>query len=776
MSNTAQRNFSSGELAPSLWGRTDTARYYAGLRTCRNFMVLKSGGAENRPGSELVGAVAGNSVTRLIPFVFNESQAYALEFTDHLVRFIRDGGYIGGSIPYSVSTPYAAADLAGLRYVQSADVLTLVHPLYPPATLNRLAEASWTFTNPTFAPGISAPTGLDIHPSTMGGAVNPVYGFVVTAVDSVTGQESYPSSHVSYVSDGNTNRTLTWNAVAGASEYNLYKSQSMIGSLVTDYGFIGSTGTTTFFDNTITPDILNRAPVPRNPFAGAGNYPTAVSYYQGRLIFGGSLNNPQTVYTSRSADYYNFTVSSPSQDDDALTFALQSRKVSTIQHLHTTDTLLPFTTGGEWIVRGDSSGVLRPTDINALNYAEHGCSSVAPLQIDSRILYVQSRQSLIRDLKRDYYYGYLGADLTILSTHLFNGHQIVDWAYQESPQSIVWCVRDDGILLGLTDVADQQMLAWHRHDTLGTYENVCAVPEGDIDALYCVVNRRGVRYVERFVPRFFEDVQDCAFMDASLSYDGRNANASLALTLTGGTNWTYDEPLTLNASGAVFSAGDVGNVYALTGSDGTVIRLTVQTFSSSIVVTGIPQQTVPVSMRGIPTTTWSRAVDQVGGLDHLEGQSVAVFADGYVVASPNNPAITPVVVTGGIATLDRPYSYIHVGLPFVSDLETLAIDSPQGGSIQVKKTLINQLTLIVASSRGVFAGQNAPPDDGTAGLVEFKQRNQEPYNVPVSLLTGTIQMNIPTAWDVNGHVFVRQVDPIPMSILSVVPTGNIPSP
>ena len=775
MANVRQLSFAKGEIAPALYARTDQAAYATGLRTCRNFIVQRTGGVTNRPGTELVGPCIVGTITRLLPFEFNNDQTYVLEFSDHLIRFIRDGAYVlSTGTPYSIACPYSQSELFELQIAQSADVVTITHKNHPTADLARFADNSWTYTPKTFAPAISAPTGVAVNDATHASSQ-----WVVTAVDEKTGQESYPSTSVG----GTFNvanrlsyqpRQITWTAVSGASSYNVYKGQ-YDGTVRTDLGFVGSTSLPVFYDNATNPDMLNRAPVARNPFSGSGTYAGAVTYCQGRLVLGGSTSEPSTVWTSRSADYNNFTVSSPSQDDDALTLTLVSDKVPAVQHLIEHGSLLAFTSVGEFAIQGDVNDILRPTDLVPRRFSTHGSSLLAPISIDTRVLYVQARQSIVRDIIKDPFYGYKGSDLTVLSSHLFDGHTLVDWAYQEVPHSVVWCVRDDGVLLGLTDMAEQQILAWHRHDTTnGTFESVCVIPEGNEDAVYVVVNRNGKRYVERFASRFFENVEDAILTDATLTYDGRNTNALKSMTLTGGTEWSYDEVLTLTCSLAEFAAGDVGNQIFLTGSDGSVIRFTIGAFSSSLVVTGFAQKTVPTALQGIGTSTWSRAVDVVTGLQHLEGQAVSIFADGFVVSSPNNPAIDTKIVGGGTVQLDKPYAVIHVGLPITSDFETLDIDRPEGPSMKERKSLINRLGLEVYESRGVFAGSTEPTDAGTGGLIEYKARQSETYGQPVSLATDTIQINVLAEWNSRGRVFVRQVDPVPLTILAAIPTGYLP--
>ena len=692
----------------------------------------------------------------------------------------------GGTVAelYTISTPYVEADLFDLRFVQSADIVTIVHPSYAPRELSRTAHTSWTLSTISFAPEIAAPSsGLT---GTQNGATgSTVYKYVITTIASETYEESLASTTIT-VSNGNAtlsatnNISLDWNAVSGDQEYNVYKLQDGI------YGFIGVAGvagTGAFVDIGYDPDTNDTPPVARNPFNATGDYPSTVTYFQQRLAFANTDNDPEKIWMSRTGFFHNFTVSSPITDDDAVTFTAAGRQVNEVRHLLDLGGLIINTVSSEISAEGANSSAITPTSPPFIKFNSYnGSSNVAPILIGNNALYIQGRGSLVRDLGFDYQVdGYRGGDLTIYSAHLVDGYTIIDWAYQQIPHSIVWAVRDDGVLLGLTYVKEQEMLAWHRHDfgEDAYVESVCVVPEGSEDRVYVVVNRiinsREVRYIERLSIRDQADVKDYTFMDCFLSYDGRNTTAT-TMTLSGGTTWAYDEAITITASSAFFSSSEVGNAIHLVGANGDIIRFTLETYSSTTVMTGKPHMTVPVSMRSVAISEWTRAVDSVSGIWHLEGQTVSVFADGFVVGSPNNSSYETVTVSNGQITLEQPYGVIHVGIPITMDVETLDIDSTQSGPLVNKNKIIQEVTLYAESSRGGFVGAKPPSDDTTdplEGLTEIKIRDDEGYDDPVSLTTGRMEVIIKPEWNSNGRVFVRQVDPLPMKILSISPTGII---
>lgn len=855
MSTVIQRAFSGGEITPALWARNDVAKHATGLKTCRNFCVVKHGGAYNRPGTGFIGEVKDSSKTiKMVPFIFNAEQTYVLEFGDLYMRVIRNGIYqydltltitgitnasqavlsytgtdpangeevyistVAGAMGnfvngrnfkianvnagantlellymdgtpvdstlfgayasagtakrvYTITTPYLEADLAELQYSQSNDVITLTHRGYKVQRLSRSGHTSWTIADEIFAPTQAAPTA----PGNTGGGPGSAADWVITAIAEDTYEESLASVATTSAAAPTSGSPLTvsWTLAAGALEYNVYRKLNGV------YGFIGVARGTSFIDDGIDPDTTITPPDARDPFSSANNYPGTSGYAQQRQIFANLYSDTEKVLTSKSGAFRNMSISSPLQDDDAVTFNLAGVKVNAVQHILDLDGLIIFTSGAEVQILGDSNGVLRPGQVNPRNKSYWGSSSIKPVVIGNTALFVQARTTVIRDLYNDSIEGFKGNDLTVYSSHLFEDYTIVDFTYQQIPNSTAWAVRSDGTLLGLTYIREQQFLAWHRHDTNGEIENVVSVPEGSEDALYiCVkrtINGATKRYVERFKNRRVTDIVDAAFMDSSLTYDGRNTGP-ITMTISG-SGWTPTDNLTMTASASFFTANDVGNQIFLYDPAGTVVRFTITGFTSDLIVTGYPHMNVPVTLQSLPQTTWSRAISALKGLWHLEGQDISVFGDGFVVANPNNVAYTVVTVTNGIAQLSKPYAVAHAGEPFTSDIETLDIDSNQTETMVDKKKLITEVIVYVRDSRGFWAGTKDPESDSVFNeiLKETKLRNNETMNEPIALRTAAVPVKVTATWNLPGHVFVRNTDPIPLDILAIAPKGFIPA-
>ena len=758
--HTIQPSFSGGELAPSLHARVDLAKYATGLKTCRNFFVQAHGGVANRPGTKFICETANSAkTTRLIPFEFNTEQTYILEFGHQTMRVIKDGGQVLSSgSPVSITTPYSDTELADLNFTQSADVMTICHPSHPVKEVKRTSHTAWAITSVTFGTSMSAPGSVSSTAQNYDGS-NPgtSYSYVVTAVKTSTADESVASSATS-VTNNNLSSTITntisWGAVSGANSYNIFKSMGGI------YGFIGRSTGTTFKDDNIEGDANDTPATARTIFNTTDEYPATVTYYQQRLVFGQTNNDPQKVFMSQTGNYHNFNISEPLRDDDAVTFTIAASQVNEIRHLVPLSDMIVLTSGGEWLMTAND-GVITPSSIQIKPQGYRGTSDAPPIVIGNTIIHIQSKGSIIRDLafalESD---SYTGNDLTVLSNHLFAGKTVREWAYAQAPHSIVWVVLSDGTLAALTYMREHEVWGWSRHDTDGTFESVCTIAEGDEDATYFVVKRtiNGAtkRYIERLNTRVFTEVADAFFVDSGLSYDGTHTG-STSMTLSGGSSWTHSETLTLTASGSTFASGDVGNTIVLTIGTETLV-CTIQAYTSVTVVTVKAGRDVPSAFRGVATTSWTKGVDEISGLSHLEGKTVAILADGNVEAQKT--------VSSGAITISNPASKIHIGLPIQADVQTLNLELGQPTQ-QGKKKSISAVTLRVEESRGGKIGYDSDH------LTEFKQRAYEPYGTATSLKTGDIKVTMPSTWASEGSIFFRQDDPLPMTLLAVIPEVSV---
>lgn len=722
---TLQRAFVGGEVSPEMFGRIDDAKYQAGLALCRNFIPKPQGPAQNRSGFQFVRAVKDSTKkTRLIPFTYSTTQTMVIEMGVGYFRFHTQGAsllygapaawatttaYVVGDLRanggtnyycttahtsgtfatdlaagkwyalsanpnlYEIPNPYAEADLFDIHFVQSADVLTLVHPNYPPKELRRVGATNWTLVDIPFVAPYAPPSGVTATAAGSGPAPYTTYSYVVTSVGPADSGsiESVASSVASAA--GNllfTGATMTigWSAVSGAERYNVYKLQGGL------YGYIGQTTGTSILDENISPDLGKTPPNYETVFNAAGSYPGAVSYFEQRRCFAGTINKPQNIWMTKSGTESNISYSLPIKDDDRISFRVAAREANTIRHIIPLSQLLLLTSAAEWRVTSVNSDAITPTSISVKPQSYVGASNVQPVIVNNTLLYGAARGGHVRECAYNWQAnGFVTGDLSLRAPHLFDSYDIVDMAYAKAPMPLVWFISTSGKLLGLTYVPEQQIGAWHQHDTDGVFESCTVVAEGSEDMLYCVVRRtingQSVRYVERMASRQFVDPADAFFVDCGLTYSGAAA---------------------------------------------TVIT----------------------------------------GLSHLEGKTVNILADGAV--HPQR------AVSGGQITLDQGASKVQIGLPITADIQTLPIAAQIDGSFgQGRMKNVNKAWLRVYRSSGIFVGPDAD------NLVEAKQRTTEPYGSPPALKSEEIQVMLTPSWADAGQVYVRQSDPLPLTIVSL---------
>jgi hypothetical protein len=504
-------------------------------------------------------------------------------------------------------------------------------------------------------------------------------------------------------------------------------------------------------------------------------YPKLVTFHQGRRIYANTDTHPNTYWTTRSNAYLDFSVTAPHQDDDAITETLVSAQMNEIRGLVPLDKLAVLTAGAQW-VRDMTPGVT-----GAKEQGSQGSAKLVPLSVGDVALFLQDKGRVVRNLDFDFSRDkYVGIDLTKSANHLFKGHSIVSWDYQQDPFGIVWMVREDGLLIGMTYMKEESVIGFHRHDLGGAVESVCCVSEiynGVLeDGVYLLVKRTigGVvkRFIERMNTRLVTDFREGFFVDCGLTYDGRvkvigNSMApdldltATTLTLTGGTLWNETEVLTATLSDGVFNSSVVGNFLAYDDA-ATKLRyfLEVLVRTSSSVLSVRPSSTIPPTFRSA-RTDWAYARKSFAGMGHLEGETINVLADGLSVMGLT-------VVSGGFS-LDNPAVLVHAGKPIVADLQTLALANPQGETLSDKKMAIHTVRAQTLESQSLFMGRTFNT------LKENKIPSVSASATIIELENGLVEIPIPTPWAKDGSVCIRHTRPTPIEITSLIPEVNLGS-
>jgi len=812
VTRTFYRSFSGGEISPEMFGRIDDAKFQQGAATMRNFIAKPQGPAENRAGFKYVAEVKDSTkAVRLLSFTFSTVQTMIIEMGHEYFRFHTQGqplsysdgsawsnstNYVIGDIAkqggvnyyaktahsnsqppnatnwyplptnpniYEIPHPFQEAELFDVHYVQSADVMTLVHPNHAPRELRRLGATKWELKTINFASPLAAPGGVSVtryipSSSSTNTDTYETHEYVVTAVKDNLVDESSQSSSASvdnniYVTGAKN--TITWNAVSGASKYRVYKEQAGI------YGFLGETTATSIVDANIAPNFSRTPPIYENEFASTDNYPGAVSYFEQRRVFAGTNNEPQTILMTKSGTESNLSFGLPIRDDDRIKFRVAAREANTIRHIVPLTNLLMLTGSAEWRVSSINSDAITPSSISVKPQSYVGANNAQPVIVNNSMVYASSRGGHVRELGYNWQAnGFITGDLSLRAPHLFDNLTVTDMALAKSPIPIVWFVSSNGKLLGFTYVPEQTIGAWHQHDTDGTFESVATVSEGNDDALYCVIKRtiNGAtkKFIERMNTRLYAKDRDAFFVDAGSTYDGTNTDASRTVTISGGTNYTRGESVTITANYNLFNAppnvDDVGDAIVLI-SGTNYYRCNITATTNATVATVKLDVDLPASLRNTAITTFEVARNVISGLNYLEGKTVSILADGAV-----HPQKT---ISSGTITLDRASSVVHIGLEYESDLQTMPMSLQTEAFGQGRVKNLNHVWLRVLESSGIFAGPSADK------LVEAKQRTNEPYGSPPRLKTEDIKIMLTPTWQDNGQLFVRQTDPLPLTVVGM---------
>ncbi len=715
-----QNAFTSGELSPELYARTDFEKYESGCRTLKNWIVRPHGGVSNRPGFRFIAETKYPlKKSRLIEFEFSDTQAYILEFGDQYIRFYMDGGQIETTpgVPTEVASSYLEADLGLIHYCQSADTLYLFHPDYTPRKLVRSGHTSWTQSEIDFTWGPFRDwrdTGISITPTGATGTVNLKASLALFKEDHIGGLWELGGGYVEITS---------WEASG------LNASALVIADIVV--------GATTLWAE--------------GAWSTYYGFPRTATFENDRLVPAGNSWEPQRLWGSVIGDYENHRAGT--NDDDAYRHRIGSQKANVIKSILSEKHLLVLTNGGEWIV-GIYGEYISPSNAPRKRESAFGSTDVMPLSTGDITLYLQKPGKTVRGFKYDYQSdGYAGDNLSLMAEHLTKSNIITEMAYQQSPNQIIWCVRNDGVLLGLTYMPEHKVIAWHRHDTEGAFESCATIPGEEEDELWTICNRTvgatTVRYIELLDPAFKgTETYSAFFLDSGLSYNG----APFIIT-----DASQTDPVVLELVGHSLTTGNilrttgVGGMTELNYSNWTVGATTTDT----VELTGASGTGYTAYTSG---GIAKKAVVTLSGLDHLAGESISILADGAVVGDET-------VSASGTITLDNAAGTVHAGLSYECDLETLNIDVPLDiGTLQGMIKKIIGVSLRVYNSFGAWIG----PDEDNLKEIMFWTSDDYLTGAPPGLYTGDKTGEANFNYSEKGRVFIRHQAPLPMTILGII--------
>jgi hypothetical protein len=838
-------NFTGGELSPRLDGRNDLTKYSSGCKTLENFIVYPHGAAARRSGTTFVAEVASSAnKTRLIPFEFSTTQTYMLEFSNLKIRVYKDDGavlegdktisaitkanpavvtasshgyengdevvitavggmtevngkrflvadkttntfelqdkdgvdinsssfttYTSGGVSnkvFEITTPYTTAQLFDLKFAQSADVMYITHPEHEVEKLSRTAHTAWTLTDVDFTNG----PYMDAN---------------------ITTTTLNPGSHTV-----GTGVAVVASAVTGINSGSGFLSTD-VGRLLqfgTGYGKITAVADTLNITITIIED-LGSATASANwslgAFSDTTGHPSCVTFFEQRLVFAGTTNQPQTIFFSKSGDYENMdaNIGGTVADDDAIIYTIASNQVNAIRFMTATRTLIIGTAGGEFTVSGGGTdSAVTPTNILIKKQSNHGAANVDAIAVGNATLFLQRAKRKIRELAYNFDVdGYIAPDMTILAEHITETG-ITQLTYQQEPNQIIWGVRDDGELIGLTYQREQQVTAWHRHIFGGRFGQ----------ATVTVTDYANIANGTRIVLTK-ADGTTTTFTSATSATSGK-------FHTTSSNNQTATNLQTLINADSDFTATVASNVVTITETSPLSTGfLTIKSLDDATRLAKTDEgKAVCESVSVIPTDdseyqTWviikrtvngatrrfvefinnfdftetdnttfnfldsalaysGSAVTTISGLDHLEGQTVGILANGAT-----HPDKT---VASGSITLDRASTDVKVGLAYKSILQTMRLDAgSQNGTSQGKTKRIYEITIRLFESIGVEVGESLDNME----RIPFRT-SSDPMDDGIPPFTGDKAVEFRGNYDTDGFIFVRQTQPLPLTILSLYP-------
>lgn len=415
---------------------------------------------------------------------------------------------------------------------------------------------------------------------------------------------------------------------------------------------------------TVTPSAGAATFVATLSAASSGN-PSVVAFFQQRMVLANQPQAVQTFYMSQPGSPYNFNISNPLEASDAITASIVAAQLNEIKAMVPVPTgLMMLTSQANWLVNGGGNNVaITPADAQANAHSFIGSSDLPPIVSNFDILYVQAKGSFVRDLTYNFYANiFTGSDISILSSHLFYGFTLTQWAWAQEPFKVVWATRNDGVMLTLTFMKEQEFIGWSHQTTQGLFNSVATITEavsfGFVDAVYTVVQRtinsQTVQFIERVAERIFPNGAASAWcVDAALQYSGSPATQMsgwyhlAGQTCTGLADGIVIPPFVMPANGS-FTLGAAASTVTV----GLSFTPKLQTLA---IDTGEP--TIQSKMKKIPAVTLR--VEDTLGLSIGSSFSTLVPMKDLVVGnigSMTNQKITD-LVTGDVRTrLDPTYT------------------------------------------------------------------------------------------------------------------------
>lgn len=754
--------------------------------------------------------------------VVSDAAADTFRMKDFDGNYITTGGYTaytsGGTVArvYTVTSPYALADLTNgeggcaLSVTQSGDVLYIACDGYQPRTLTRSGAVSWAFatydpSDGPFQAESAAAAQFDTNGVTGSVTINSSVAIFEAAhvgmlfrIDLLNfTKPPWEASKAVVATDERRSDGKTYeagnNATTGTVRPIHERGEQSDGTVDWEYkhpGYVIFRITARTDTTTVTATVLGPGEVPSEINGAApgiechyrfgswgtatgAEWPHKVCFFRDRLWWAGEQN----IYASVAGDYASHAIDTQGEvlSDNGINLTMSVGTVDKIRWLKPSDALLVGTAGGEIAVREvTTTDPLGPDNVKFELQSAEGSREVTPVQVEDGVLFVRIGGRRVVEQRYDIQAdAWVPREMNVLYPEVTRSG-IIDIAYQKEPDDIVWAVLANGGLIGMTYDREQNVFGWHRHPIAGSFGTGDAVveavqvltgPDGDVEDVWLVVKRTvdGAtrRYIEYFAQAIEEgdDVQGAVYLDSSLEFDG-----AVAATLTPGAGATVagTEGVTFTAGSSVFVAGDVGREIRVRYYDEDdeiwrTSRAEITGYSSGTVVTATIVAAF-TSLTAIASGGWRMTSTTIGGLWHLEGQTVSALADGQEV-----PDLT---VTDGEITLPDAAARAQVGLPYTSTLATQRLEAGAAdGTAQGKTKRIHKFVLRLYATLGGKVGSN----EDTLDLIQYRRGSDLMDEVPPLVTGDTEALAFDGGYETDGRVWIVCDQPLPFTLVAVYP-------
>jgi hypothetical protein len=661
----------------------------------------------------------------------------------------------GGSTEkiHEITSPYLENELLAIKYFQDGDVVYFVHQNYPIYKLIRISANSFTFSPIEFIKGPYQDQNI-------------IYNKYLT----LSGSTWTEGATLTMTATGHTPFTID----DVGTIWRIKEGSDVAHVKVISYN--SSTVVTVEAKNDIPTSLRAVAKFTwsKGEFDNIRGYPSAIIIHEGRLILGGSTSSPFKLWFSASGDYE--LMEAGTNDGDAFIVKIGSNG-DPIRWLLSDQVLFVGTSGSIFRVKNsNNSSAITPSDVDIKKHIAFGCSQVQPQTVGETPIYIQKNNITVRGISFSIDVDkYKSTDITTDADHI-TGEGITELSYQQIPTPCLWGIRKDGQIAKLILETDQQVQSWSRYTTQGKFKSIAIVSDAEEnDEIYFIVERtiNGVtkRFVEVQEPNNKVDDLNRLYLDCSLTYNGVKSStltlsnaigSSVLLTEDGKVLLTEDEKvlltenidITLTSDIDVFSSLDVGK---------QINQLRDYGSGKAIIKSFIDARTITISIIEsfnsitLNPNEWAIALNNITGLDHLEGQEVSIASDGATI--PNQ------IVVNGSISLDLAGSIVHVGLSYNTAQKNLPLEASALGSIigtsQHKDKKISGVVIRFYDS----VGGKIIVNDKQIDIIERSSLNN--MNETVPLFTGDKEITIAGNWDKYGQIEIVQNEPQPLNIKSI---------